>query len=150
MKTGRPAGAVPLLQNHMETLDFTQNWNGKLLLDVFGTVRLHNPIKYRLNALLQCRLHDKDMGIVKVVNVRPFEFGMIRDGIAYLDTGKPAHYLAELLRRFYAPHGQLANDTMLCHVILEYTERHYLNQTAELQKWWSHKMPEPQLNLFKP
>ena len=133
----------------MKYLDFSDNYNGKLFLDVFGTIRIHNPAKYHTNAMLTIRLHEKELGTARVLAVRTFEYGNIRDVLSYLDTGKPAHYLAELLRRFYAPHGKLEANTQLDHIILQYETRQFENQSAELKKWWKSKTPDSQLPLFQ-
>lgn len=120
-------------------LRYTKNHNGKLFLDISGTIRNYCPEKYFVNNELEIDLNGIEIGTAKIVAVRTFEFRLIRDPIAFLDTGHNAVYLCELLRRFYAPKGQLEPDHLLMHVVWQYTKRNLHNQDILLKEWWADK-----------
>lgn len=126
----------------MQTLTFTQNWNGKLFLDNFGTVRLHNEQKYFSGNHLEIILRNHNIGIAEVVAVRTFLFTGITDVLAYLDTGKPAHYLAELMRRMYSNKDGFNDSSKLDHVILHWKERNMRMHASFLEEWWREKQEE--------
>lgn len=88
----------------MDQLKFTSTWGGKIFNDQFGTVRLHQPERFVPGASLQVLLNSQVLGVAQIVAVREFQFKQIRDVLSYLDTGKPASYLAsELLWPYQAP-----------------------------------------------
>lgn len=124
----------------MHELEFSTNWNGKLFLDNFGTVRLHNPSKYFVGNQMEVFLNRVDFGAVTVVAVRTFKYGEIRDALSYLDTGKPAHYLGSLIKKFYEKKVDLNRETLLDHAILHYTKRNYPNQALAIKDWWEAKV----------
>lgn len=124
------------MSNTYLTLDFTSNWNGKLFLDNFSTVRLYNEGKYFTGNELEIKLNGVSFGYAKVIASRKFPFGKISDLLAFTDTGKPAHYLAGLIRRFYGKKIEISNETALHHVVLHYTQRNIENQRAAIMEWW--------------
>ena len=118
------------------TLDFTTNWNGKLFLDNFSTVRLYNEGKYFIGSEMEVKLKGVSFGTVKVIAARPFRYKQISDVLAFIDTGKPAHYLGALIKSFYSKKVNLNSETLLHHVVLHYTQRNIENQRAAIQDWW--------------
>lgn len=126
----------------METLDFSTNWNGKLFLDNFGTVRLFNPGKYIVGKELELTLKGTSLGIVTIAAERKFYFRSISDVLAYMDVGKPAHYLAELIKRFYEKKMTIDENTALHHVICHYKLRHVQAHESLLKEWWEEKKQE--------
>ena len=136
----------------MQSLSFSQNWNGKLLLDVFGTVRRHNPSKYFVENDLLVDYRGKELGIVKVEAIITFRFDQINDRLSYIDVGKPAHYLAALLSKMYSSKDIVLPSTQFNHVILRYTQRHLQNQELLLKDWWDGKIeqqPQPTQASFE-
>lgn len=134
-----------------QSLSFSQNWNGKLLLDVFGTVRMHNPGKYFIGNDLMLDYRGKELGAVKVEALITFRFDQINDRLSYIDTGKPAHYLAALLSKMYTNKGVVLPSTLFDHVIVRYTQRNLPNQELLLKDWWDSKMeqqPQPSQASF--
>lgn len=124
----------------MQNIEFTHNWNGKLFLDYFGTVRLHNPSKYFVGNEMEVYLNRVDFGLVTVAAVRTFRYRDIRDVLSYLDTGKPAHYLGALIKRFYEKSTDLNPETPLDHIVLHYLKRNHPNQALALKDWWQGKV----------
>ena len=117
-------------------LQFSHNHNGKLFLDHFGFVDLHDPDKYIVGSRLDLSLRHTLLGTVSVVAVRTFQYKQISDILAYIECGKPAHYLADLLKRYCEGKIELGPETKLDHVVLHYRERHLQNHSLLLQEWW--------------
>jgi hypothetical protein len=122
----------------MEQIKFSHNWNGKLFLENFGTVRLHNPDKYRLDAKLELLLRNQFLGVVEVVAVKRFYYKNISDVLSHLDVGKPAHYLAGIIGRMYK--DKVHPELLLDHVILQYKSRNLEAQSQMLHEWWKEVM----------
>jgi hypothetical protein len=125
----------------MDKIEFETNANGKLFMDTFGTIQFPDE-KYYDGNHLQVTLNGMSLGILKVVAVRPFQYNQIRDVLSYLECGKPAHYLAELIRRGNDPNKSLPAATQLYHVVLQYVKRDIDNQRPLLQEWWQSKIQE--------
>lgn len=121
----------------MLQLTFSQNWNGKLFNDCFGDIRLHDPQLYIVGH--QVEVIEKSMyhGIAEIVAVRNFKYRQIRDVLAFLNVGKPAHYQAELIKRFSG--FNLNEETLLDHIVLRYVERQKETQSNLMQLWWNNK-----------
>ena len=132
----------------MQQLNFTQNWNGKLFMDHFGTVRLHNPGKYFAGNTLECSLKNVQLGIITLPAVRTFKYKDIRDVLAFLDTGRPAHYMAAVLSKMYGQSIALQPDTLFDHIVCHYTERNIDNQGRLMQEWWSNILEQSKQKEF--
>lgn len=124
----------------MHKIPFTQNWNGKLFLNCFGTVRLYNPEKYFEGNKLELQLKNHEMGIVEVVAVRKFRYDQISGVLSYLDIGRPPHYLADIIKRFYSSGVKVDKDLLLHHVVLKYTYRNLSVHAMLLEEWWQEQL----------
>ena len=126
----------------MQTLSFSHNHNGKLLLNSFGTVRLHNPSKYGVGKTLEVDLNKLSLGIVAVAAVRTFRFKQISDVLAYLDCGKPARSLADMMRRMYSKGIDLNAETQFDHVVLYYLKRNMDSHAILFADFWKEKVAQ--------
>jgi hypothetical protein len=118
----------------MGSINFSQQWGGKIFMDTFGTVRPHDPERFYEGKVLDVLYKKQEMGKAEIVAIRTFEFKQIRDVLSFLDTGRPAHYLAGLLQRFYG--NSLQPDSKLDHIVLRYTCRNITNQGILITQWW--------------
>ncbi len=123
----------------MLQIDFTQNWNGKLFLDTFGDIRIHNPVIHYVGSEVEVTLKGIAIGIVRIVAVKTFPANLITEVAAWINIGHPAAYQAELLRRFYSSSDRYKPDMMLDYMALSYTFRNIENQTSLLEDWWKSK-----------
>ena len=139
MTAGKTAHFYTILLLIMETISFTENWNGKLLLDVFGTIREHCPVKYEVGKQFGISLKGKVLGIVEVVAIRHFKHNQIRDAGAFLDIGRNAHYLATFLNKMYGNKGTISPDHQFDHIILKWMHRDMAIQQTVLKSWWEEK-----------
>lgn len=124
----------------MDKLEFSTNWNGKLFLDNFGTIRLHNEAKYHIDAIKEVYIRGTYLGIIKIVSVKTILYKNISDGLAYLDTGKNAAYLKSLLTAFYQKKVVINDNLELDHIVCQYTSRHIENFEALLRDWWQSQI----------
>lgn len=120
---------------------FTTNFNGKLFSDTFSTVRDYDPEKFSLHAIHEIDYKNKQMGIAEIVAVREFKYKEIRDVLSFIECGRPPHYLASILHRYYAPHNQrMMPDKSLLHVVYQYRQRNLEMQSALIREWWNEKL----------
>lgn len=105
----------------MESITYSDNWNGKLLCNFFPDIRLPFPGKYTPGNILQSN-HDRIglLGLQKVISVYPILFKNINDHMAYTVCGNNAGYLKKMLSQFYENINQ---DTQLLHIVFMFTMR---------------------------
>lgn len=87
--------------SNLPKIDFSANWNNKLLCQIFPTMRLANPDKYVVGRIYNCFLGKDFIGRVELVKINQFKLQSISDEVAFVDTGKSASYLRTLLQNFY-------------------------------------------------
>ena len=119
-----------------QRITFTQNPNGKLFADTFSDVRLHNPEKFFTGARLEVYYNGLHMGMVQVVAIRYLVYRQISDTLAFLTWGKPAAYLAAMLRKFYENETLITPETKFDHVVFQYTSRNIEAHAHQLTEWW--------------
>lgn len=130
----------------MDQLNFDRHYGGKIFMDQFSTVRLHDPERFVVGFHKQINLKRVEMGVAKIVAVRTFFFRQIRDPLAYLDCGKNASQMAAMLQNIYGQAHRLDRDTKLDHVVLQYTSRHIQNMEAALADFWREKIEQQPYN----
>lgn len=124
----------------MQNVSFLHNYNGKLFTDCFGSVQLEDSEMFFAGNLLKGLHQDKEIGVLKVQAVRKFRFQHLSDVLAYLECGRPAHYLAEVIRKSAAADGYIVRpETRLDHIVFCYESRNIANHSALLQEWWQEK-----------
>lgn len=123
----------------MQTISYSQNWNGRIFLDNFSDVRLRDDEKFYIGNTLNIMLKGSSVGEVEIVAMRFFRFKQITDVLAWTICGKPAPYLAEVLKRLYKSETDINPETELVHLVLHYKYRHIQNQSPFLQDWWREK-----------
>lgn len=85
----------------IERINFQDNWNNKLLGDVFSTIR---PVskKYELSKRYAIYLRDRFFCYVDVVGVDEMSLQeIVNRRIHLLDTGKNEKFFLELMESFY-------------------------------------------------
>ncbi len=124
----------------MERVSFSHNYNGKLFTDCFGSVQLEDSERFFAGNMLTGLYKNENIGLLKVEAVRKFRFQHISDVLAYIECGKPAHYLAEVIRKSAAADGYIVKpETRLDHVVFCYETRNITIHSALLQQWWQEK-----------
>lgn len=123
-------------------IKFTSNPNGKLFLDRFSDVRLYDASKHFVGNDFDVHLKNQSLGYIKVEALRVFSFNKITDLVSYLVAGKPAPYLAKMLRQYYHHEGAMTNDTQLVHLCFVYTQRNIELHEKLMKEWWYDKVQE--------
>ena len=95
----------------MERIDFKSNWNGKLALEIFPTVRIPGK-KYNLEQSYEIFLNDKFIGIAKLIHCTRTTLEKVTEGMALIDTGYSRAKFIGLVNKMYpqyiAEHGNSA------------------------------------------
>lgn len=115
----------------MNTTNFTQNWNGKLLCDCFSTIRLHPG--FQRGDIHEIFLNKTFLGYAKIVALRTVKFMEITDTLAYSDAGHNDTYMREVFRKMYG-HIDAQRDMFM--PTFQWTERHLPAHQEEFMKWW--------------
>lgn len=75
----------------METIKFTTNWNKKLDNNVFTTIRLENPLKYKRGGFYKIVQQEKgriiDRGFAEIIDISVIRLFQLKPYAAWLDTG---------------------------------------------------------------
>jgi len=122
----------------MESINYSDNWNGKLLCDCWADVRKPIPARYSLGNILEVNHATIGLlGYAKVIAVQPCYYKNINDNMAYTVTGKSANFLRRMLSQFY---GQMSEDTPLVHVVLQFTQRHAETLPKLLEKQYDRML----------
>ncbi|HYC27731.1 MAG TPA: hypothetical protein VEB42_02930 [Chitinophagaceae bacterium] len=117
-------------------ISFSNNPNGKLFSDTFSDVRLADAERFYAGSKLDVYLKGMQMGTVQVVAIRPILYKQITDVLSYLVCGKPAAYLAAMIRNWYEPQDDITGETRLAHLVLQWTSRNVEAHALQLQEWW--------------
>ena len=110
----------------METLSFTHNWNQKLNCRSFSTVRIENPIKYRLNQeyrvqLLQVKGKPPiDKGIAVLKHIEYFNLFDVNPAVCYLDANLNKETFIKLVLTMYKNSGIDFNTKRMSFLVLQF------------------------------
>jgi glyoxylase-like metal-dependent hydrolase (beta-lactamase superfamily II) len=85
---------------------YSQNWNGKLLLNsYFTTIRIYNPAYHTPGVLAQNKYNRKQNDVIEftteIVNVMPIMLDSIPDFVFFIDTGYPKKESIEMFEKMY-------------------------------------------------
>lgn len=117
----------------MRKTEFSSNPNGKLFMDHFNDVRLYDEAVHYAGAEQEIWLRNHFMGITTIKAVVTFEEKQIRDLLAFTIYGKPAHYLAAMLKKFY-PQATAADKYV--HLVHHWKKRNMPVQDKLIADWW--------------
>lgn len=126
----------------MTTIDIIQNFNGKLFADIFSHVTLFSQeFKDAWSADEDVKIitRSTDWGMAKILHLSKFPFRDLKNSVSYLNIGRSAVAQAFELNRMHNQGRTLPPDTMLCHLVLGFTERNMENQNILIKAWWEAK-----------
>ena len=125
----------------LNEIEFSSNHNGKLLCDVFTSIRLLTD-KYVEGNVYEVMLRGEFLGKAKLQILHPFQYRTLNERTAMIDTGKSLQYLQSLLRKFYGE--RLIPTAPLCMLFFQWIERRQKEQTKMFKDYWnkcSEQMP---------
>lgn len=85
----------------MQKIEFSENWNNKLLCKSFSTLRLHNAAKYTVGSQYEIYYKGALIGKAEIVEKRTFEGSHINEFISQIDTGYTVADFVNLLKTMY-------------------------------------------------
>lgn len=110
----------------MDTISFTHNWNQKLYCRSFSTVRVENPIKYRLNQEYRIFLKQTgnkppiDKGIAVLKHIEYFNLFDVNPAICYLDANLNKDTFIKLVLTMYKNSGIDFNTKRMSFLVLQF------------------------------
>lgn len=120
----------------MESLYFTHNWNQKLYCRSFSTVRIENPVKYRLNEEYRVYLKQTgsrppiDMGIAILKDISYFYLFDVTPAIALIDTNLSREDFIKLVLTMYKNAGIDFNIKRMSLLIFQYLQIKEVDRSA--------------------
>jgi len=115
------------------TITFEANFNGKLFNNIFGTVRLRKPRKYKVGEVYKIKLVD-DMnggyyGLAKILSISEFKLPELTNELAIIDSGFSRFIFIDYLQEVYNLLDSELEDTYFQYLIIEYedTTRYLFN-----------------------
>jgi hypothetical protein len=115
------------------------NWNGKLLNDVFTTIRLYNYEKYPDFEKYEIEYKNQVLGICEIVSKKTFRFEALNSTTSFIDVGKDEIYSRALFKKFYPA---ITGEQPMYMLVLRWVERHK-EPTELLFKERFDKISEP-------
>lgn len=85
----------------MKRIDFSYNWNNKLLCKAFTTIRLHNPMRYTVGDVFGIYLNNRFMGEAVLKSKRTIRHDKLNEFVSYLDTGYNLEKMAGIFTNMY-------------------------------------------------
>lgn len=118
----------------MRRVNFSNNWNGKLLSDLFSTIRLYDYDKYPDGELFEIEYKNKIIGTARLEAKKPFSFGALNDMTSLIECGHGKQYLRKLFKQFY---GDNLHDDRPMYMLLFKWEKRNIEATRELmdERW---------------
>lgn len=136
-----------LTTSFSHTTSFSTNYNGKLLLDKFSTIRLHNSSKYYLNAMHLICLNKSQIGVARIVAIKNVCYGHIDDAMAFIDANCNANYLRGMFSKFYNE-SQFNVNTTFDYVVYSWIEIDLKNYAELMNSRFMRIESEQKQNLF--
>ena len=110
----------------METISFTHNWNNKLYCRSFSTVRIENPIKYRLHQEYRIFLNQVkgkppiDRGVAVLRHIEYFNLFDVNPAVCYLDANLNKETFIKLVLTMYKNSGIDFNTKRMSFLVLQF------------------------------
>lgn len=124
--------------------NFVSNRSGKLLANIFITVRMHDGA-YHIGQQRQICLNNQALGVADVMEITVFKVRDLPDVIAFADCGGNAEYLKKMLYRFYKG---LHQESLVEVVALKWTDRNISVQEDLFKDFWSKIVDQYHPTLF--
>ena len=118
----------------MKQLHYSDNPNGKLFNDRFNDLRVDNIEALELGEEYAIFLNNKYLGSAILIAKREIKMLHIGDILSYMHDGSPVSILSKKLK-LHNP--DIAMDTPLAHIVLEWDKRYIENQSLAIHNWWT-------------
>lgn len=129
----------------INTTNFSANFNGKLILQNFPTVRLAST-KYYVGAKHLIKLNNNELGVAEVAAIRQFSFSQINNNLSLIDGGLTADKFKSMITKMYANKERITNNTQLINIIYSWVERDSFQLSQLINKWFEKTIAETKQN----
>lgn len=122
----------------MLELRFTDNFNGKLFLDLFGDIRMADDI-YKVGTPVEVMLRNNFLGYAQIISRRDFSLKRLTEVASQINCGKGIMYQAKLLNSYYNGNKPMHPDTTLCQIVVRYTQKNMPVMQPLLHDWYENQ-----------
>lgn len=117
----------------MEVITFSHNWNNKLDCHAFSTIRLYNPVNYRVGAKFKIVLNG---GLkphpAQVMYEKKFYLHQLTEAMAIIDTGYSLAETKDILVKMYRDKVRAMDQQPFHFVVLKYQRHETLTTQTEI------------------
>lgn len=131
----------------MRQINFTDNWNGKLLMDNFTTIRLYYYEAYPDFDMYEIVLRGEILGTAEIVCKKPFPMKQINTQLSLIDCGHEVPWLKQLLKRF---HGDITEETNLVLLVFRWRTRNPVPFRDMMNNWYNQHMNKDENHIDPP
>jgi len=85
----------------LKRINYSHNWNNKLLCTVFTTIRLRNDNKYKCGETYEVWCKGRKLYNVIIVEIIHFKLHQLKSHVAYIDTGYNLEQTREVIYTMY-------------------------------------------------
>lgn len=82
-------------------INFSHNWNNKLLCIAFTTIRLRNDQKYQPGMVKDITYNGEIIGLGKIISIRHFLLNDLTEMMAQVDTGYDVETTKGIFKKMY-------------------------------------------------
>lgn len=109
----------------MNTIDFSYNWNNKLLSKAFTTIRLKNDHKYKTGETYTiAHVAYGNLGPAKIVAMMHFKLSALTETMARIDTGYDLEECKKIILRMYQNKNLDYSTQLFSFITLAYIRKH--------------------------
>lgn len=123
----------------MRSMQFTYSPN--IIMPFWPTLRRYDRDKHIVGStmLITYGRQRKEIGEAAIAHLSLIEFRAITNEIAFMVSGKPAHYVKSVLLKMYP---DMQPEEKIAVLVLEWKQR-YLNEQEDLVKqWWEGQVAQ--------
>ena len=106
-------------ENRMDTIKFSDSWNGKLKCKCFTTFRLATS-KYQINKIYRIELKGQYIGTATIKGMRIMKLNRVNEFISFLDTGYEPGAFVNMIKRMYSNKVADVMQTEFYYILLKW------------------------------
>lgn len=113
----------------MRRIRFSNNSNGKLLADVFTTIRIYDADKFPDEAIFEIEYKNKILGVARLEAKKPFKLTDLNEITSLVDSGYGRFSYVKILKSFYG--DSITDQTGMYMLVLRWQKRN-IEETFQL------------------
>ena len=124
----------------MDTIKFSDCWNGKLKCKCFTTFRLATS-KYQLNKTYRIELKGQYLGTATIKGMRIMKLNKVNEFISFLDTGYEPGAFVNMVKRMYSKKVSNISQTDFYYILLKWEGEQKLDFDEREKKQEANQSP---------